>query len=90
VIQEHKTIGKEVTAVDRSLPAVMLLESCDQPQKIAVKKFGKLLTSASEREKMIGAAEKESAEGGNLEQVKRNKILNRDAIFISLFCTNFP
>jgi hypothetical protein len=42
VIQEHKRIGKEATAVDRSSPAVMPLESCEQPQKIAVEKFGKL------------------------------------------------
>jgi hypothetical protein len=38
----------------------------------------------------IGTAEKESAEGGILEDVKRNKILNRVAIFMSLFCTNLP
>jgi hypothetical protein len=38
----------------------------------------------------IGAAEKESAEGSILEHVKRNKILNRVAIFISFFCTNLP
>jgi len=39
---------------------------------------------------MIGTAEKVGAEGGILEQVKRNKIPNRVAIFISLFCTNLP
>jgi hypothetical protein len=35
----------------------------------------RIITSASEREMMIGSAEKECAEGGILEQVKRNKIL---------------
>jgi hypothetical protein len=42
LIQEHKRIGKEVSAVDRSLPAVMLLESWEQSLIIAVEKFGKL------------------------------------------------
>jgi hypothetical protein len=92
MIQEYKRIEKEITVVDRKVLGVMLLECCKQSQITTVEKFGKLqgfCLHASEREMAIDAAEKKKgAEGAILEHVKKNKFLNRIAIFISLFCTN--